>query len=366
MRAIFYEAFLNIGGNSAVREAGDAAGDELHAYLDGLIAVRKSELAGGQATADDLVSRLLRMQGARRTPQRRGRPTNDQRGHRRTDRYHVEGARPRRRAVDKACCGPPAGGSGGEGRRCRDRRALRLRSAPVQPHQPRSPWPVVGRHARRRHEVGAPHSRQDGLPRDRFRDVRSSDPSRRPGRSTPTARSARYLHFRSGLPPASVGISRHPDSRIVAAVITPVVCTSPARLGGRSPVALFRPVRGRVRPVVQREVHREPVGMSQSRVKQSAFTIFTGHWRRRALEPGRAPSRVNGQRIPVGIAAPVPELARPAFASLSVIAPMRLLVSVFEGNVDGSPEISAPIPCSSRVLIPASTTSRRDIRRRKA
>ncbi len=67
MRAIFYEAFLNIGENPAVREAGDAAGDELHAYLDELIAVRKSELAGGQATADDLVSRLLQMQGAEET-----------------------------------------------------------------------------------------------------------------------------------------------------------------------------------------------------------------------------------------------------------------------------------------------------------
>jgi len=62
MRAIFRQIFLNLGNDpNMAKEAGDAA-VALNAYLDGLIAQRKAELAAGQELPDDFLCRLLKMQ----------------------------------------------------------------------------------------------------------------------------------------------------------------------------------------------------------------------------------------------------------------------------------------------------------------
>lgn len=63
MRAIFHEAFLNGAGNPVVRRAGEVAGAELHAWSDALIAMRKAELEAGGPVPDDLLTRLVRLQG---------------------------------------------------------------------------------------------------------------------------------------------------------------------------------------------------------------------------------------------------------------------------------------------------------------
>ena len=62
MRAIFHETFLNIGGDPAVRLAGERAGAELHAYSDALIAERQAQIAAGRPTPDDFLTRLVRAQ----------------------------------------------------------------------------------------------------------------------------------------------------------------------------------------------------------------------------------------------------------------------------------------------------------------
>lgn len=62
MRTMFYETFLNIGDDPSVSRAGRASGDAFAAYAHELIAQRKAQVAAGEATPDDLVCRLVRMQ----------------------------------------------------------------------------------------------------------------------------------------------------------------------------------------------------------------------------------------------------------------------------------------------------------------
>jgi cytochrome P450 len=58
MRLLFWEAFLNTGGNREVRRAGERAAAEFHAHLDGLVADRRAEAA--DTGHDDLLRRLVR------------------------------------------------------------------------------------------------------------------------------------------------------------------------------------------------------------------------------------------------------------------------------------------------------------------
>jgi cytochrome P450/glutathione S-transferase len=59
MRALFWDLFLNGGREAKVEEAANACGKDLHLYLDGLIAERRQELAGGSPGRDDFLSRLV-------------------------------------------------------------------------------------------------------------------------------------------------------------------------------------------------------------------------------------------------------------------------------------------------------------------
>ncbi|SNS14508.1 Cytochrome P450 [Geodermatophilus pulveris] len=65
MRLLFWEAFLNTGGDREVRRAGERAAAEFHAHVDGLVVDRRAEPAG--TPHDDLLRRLahLRTDGAR-------------------------------------------------------------------------------------------------------------------------------------------------------------------------------------------------------------------------------------------------------------------------------------------------------------
>ena len=63
MRDMFYETFLNVGDDPAVRRAGVAAGDQLHAYADALIARRRAQVEAGEPAPDDVLTRLVRLQG---------------------------------------------------------------------------------------------------------------------------------------------------------------------------------------------------------------------------------------------------------------------------------------------------------------
>ena len=58
MRLLFWEAFLNTGGNREVRRAGERAAAEFHAHVDGLVADRRAEAA--DTGHDDLLRRLVR------------------------------------------------------------------------------------------------------------------------------------------------------------------------------------------------------------------------------------------------------------------------------------------------------------------
>lgn len=63
MRAIFHETFLNVGGDPEVRMAGEASGNEFHAYADQLITRRRAQMDVGEQTPDDFLTRLVRLQG---------------------------------------------------------------------------------------------------------------------------------------------------------------------------------------------------------------------------------------------------------------------------------------------------------------
>ena len=62
MRALFHEAFLNSGGDKAVRRTCELAAAEFHAYSDELIAERRAQLEAGEPTPDDFLTRLVRAQ----------------------------------------------------------------------------------------------------------------------------------------------------------------------------------------------------------------------------------------------------------------------------------------------------------------
>jgi cytochrome P450 len=62
MRTLFHETFLNIGNDPSVRAAGEASADGLHAYTDQLIAIRRAQVAAGEPTPDDMLTRLVRLQ----------------------------------------------------------------------------------------------------------------------------------------------------------------------------------------------------------------------------------------------------------------------------------------------------------------
>lgn len=60
MRTIFYETFLNVTRDPGVQKAGEKSGAEFHAYVHGLIAVRRAQIAVGDAP-DDFFTRLVRL-----------------------------------------------------------------------------------------------------------------------------------------------------------------------------------------------------------------------------------------------------------------------------------------------------------------
>ena len=60
MRTIFYETFLNVTRDPGVQKAGEKSGAEFHAYVHGLIAVRRAQIAAGDAP-DDFFTRLVRL-----------------------------------------------------------------------------------------------------------------------------------------------------------------------------------------------------------------------------------------------------------------------------------------------------------------
>ena len=62
MRALFHETFLNSGGDTTVRRAGELAAAEFHAYADELIGERRAQLEAGEPTPDDFLMRLIRAQ----------------------------------------------------------------------------------------------------------------------------------------------------------------------------------------------------------------------------------------------------------------------------------------------------------------
>lgn len=62
MRAIFREIFLNLGNDPNFQTEAVDAGKNLNAYLDGVIAERKAQLANGEELPDDFLSRLVKMQ----------------------------------------------------------------------------------------------------------------------------------------------------------------------------------------------------------------------------------------------------------------------------------------------------------------
>ncbi len=61
--ALFYGTFANLDNNSSVRAAALQANTEFSAYLVDLIARRKAEIEAASPVADDVLTRLLRLQG---------------------------------------------------------------------------------------------------------------------------------------------------------------------------------------------------------------------------------------------------------------------------------------------------------------
>src|SRR3954454_25378303 len=62
MRILFWEAFMNSGGDLSVRRAGVQAAAELHSYVDELIAAERTALDGGRERPDTMLTRLIRAQ----------------------------------------------------------------------------------------------------------------------------------------------------------------------------------------------------------------------------------------------------------------------------------------------------------------
>jgi cytochrome P450 len=62
-RALFHDIFLNLADDATVRTRADVESAQMRSYLDALIAMRKQQGAQGQVCDDDLVGRLIRMQG---------------------------------------------------------------------------------------------------------------------------------------------------------------------------------------------------------------------------------------------------------------------------------------------------------------
>lgn len=62
MRSIFREIFLNVGNDPNMAQEAHRDAKLLNAYLDGLIASRKAELAAGQTLPDDFLCRLILLQ----------------------------------------------------------------------------------------------------------------------------------------------------------------------------------------------------------------------------------------------------------------------------------------------------------------
>lgn len=63
MRTIFWETFLNVGNDEVVRREAVRSAAGLHFHMDELIATRKAQVAASDPTPDDLLTRLVRMQG---------------------------------------------------------------------------------------------------------------------------------------------------------------------------------------------------------------------------------------------------------------------------------------------------------------
>ena len=63
MRTIFWEIFIDFANSAPVRDAAATSSREMAAYLTQLIAQRRSEIAAGRASGDDVLTRLVRMQG---------------------------------------------------------------------------------------------------------------------------------------------------------------------------------------------------------------------------------------------------------------------------------------------------------------
>lgn len=63
MRTIFWEIFIDFGNSAPVRDAAAASSREMAPYLMRLIAQRRNEIAAGRAAGDDVLTRLVRMQG---------------------------------------------------------------------------------------------------------------------------------------------------------------------------------------------------------------------------------------------------------------------------------------------------------------
>lgn len=64
-RSLFEEIFLNVAGVATVRERALADAAEWRPHLDGAIAVRQARIDAGDDVPDDVLTRLLRAQGAR-------------------------------------------------------------------------------------------------------------------------------------------------------------------------------------------------------------------------------------------------------------------------------------------------------------
>lgn len=69
MRTIFHATFLNVGDDPAVRAAGEASADELHRYVDELVAQRRRD--ADTEERDDVLTRLVRTR-------RDGQPLSDE------------------------------------------------------------------------------------------------------------------------------------------------------------------------------------------------------------------------------------------------------------------------------------------------
>ena len=59
---MFWDIFANLSDDPTIREAANVSGREIGSYLDELIAQRRAEIDAGTSQADDVLTRLLRMQ----------------------------------------------------------------------------------------------------------------------------------------------------------------------------------------------------------------------------------------------------------------------------------------------------------------